>query len=130
RLMHLTEGTKKINGDNYICYWEDIVDQDAHKWIVSLNININVNQNKKSYSEKHVEKGYKFYRIKSALKTAGFKKIDIYKSFTFKKGNKTNDRVHFVALKRDYKKNIIKQSTIKISWLISKPFILNIFNSR
>lgn len=123
RLMDLNEGTNKIKGDDYTCYWRDIVDKKNKKWIVELNIYMDVEGDIKSFSEKHIETSYPIKKIREGLLKSGFTHVDYYRSFTFRKGKSKNNRIHFVALKQPPKINKPKQILVRTKWNIISPFI-------
>ncbi|MGM0445953.1 MAG: class I SAM-dependent DNA methyltransferase [Bacillota bacterium] len=125
RLMELNEGTNKIDGKNYTCYWKDIVDKEQQEWIIELNIYLENNGELENFTERHIEKGYSIKDIEEGLSKAGFLYIDHYRSFTFKKGDPHNDRLHFVALKKDPEIKKIKQIFLKFKWNIVSLFISN-----
>src|SRR6056297_99220 len=123
RLMDINEGTNKIEGEDYTCYWRYIIDRECKRWIVELNIYLDRGENIENFTEEHIETSYSLKKIKEGLKQAGFKKVDIYKSFTFRTGKPKNNRIHFVALKEKPKENFIKELFIKFKWNIISPFI-------
>jgi len=125
RLMDLNEGTKKIDGKNYTCYWKDIVDKERQEWIIELNIYLENNGDLENFTERHIETGYSIKDIKDGLSKAGFEYVDYYRSFTFKKGDPYDDRIHFVACKNTPKINKIKQLFLNIKWNIVSLFISN-----
>lgn len=125
RLMDLEEGTKKVDGKNYTCYWKDIVDKEQNEWIVELNIYLDIDDELENFTERHIEKGYPLKDIKEGLLKAGFEFVDHYRSFTFKKGDPKNDRIHFVAFKKKPKMSKFKQLFLKIKWNIISLFISN-----
>lgn len=123
RLMDMKEGTKSIKGEDYTCYWKDIIDRDKKQWIVELDIYMNKKGEIKNFTEKHIETSYSLKNIKRALKIAGFEYIDFYRSFTFKKGDSKNDRIHFIACKKEPEVRKIKQVFLTVKWNILSPFI-------
>ncbi|MFO7814211.1 MAG: class I SAM-dependent methyltransferase [Halanaerobiales bacterium] len=123
RLMDIGEGRKKLTGDNYTCYWKDIVDKENGKWIVELNIYLNRDDEIKNFTETHVETSYPLDKIKKGLLNTGFQHVDYFRSFTFNKGDPKNDRIHFVALKQKPEVSYLKQIMTKIKWNIISPFI-------
>ncbi|HMA60740.1 MAG TPA: methyltransferase domain-containing protein [Halanaerobiales bacterium] len=123
RLMDISEGTNKIEGDDYTCYWRDIVDREKKEWIVELNIYLDRGENIENFTEKHVETSYSLKKIKEALLEAGFKHVDYYKSFTFRSGKPQNNRIHFAAMKKKPESKSIKNFLIKLKWNLISPFI-------
>jgi len=125
RLMDIAEGTKKLEGDFYTCYWRDIVDQENEEWIVELNIYLDQNDELENFTETHVETSYPLKKIKEGLLNIGFKQVDYYRSFTFSKGESKNDRVHFVALKQKPEVSRFGQLVTRIKWGFISLFISN-----
>ncbi|MBS3811506.1 MAG: class I SAM-dependent methyltransferase [Halanaerobiales bacterium] len=126
RLSEIKEGTRKVNGDDYTCFWKDIVKSESREWIVELEIYFENKEEDNNFSERHVEKGYQLRDIEAGLFEVGFKHVDFYKSFTFKKGRAKNNRVHFVALKNEYVNRYLKRELIKLKWNLLRLFISNI----
>jgi len=125
RLMDIVEGTKKLEGDFYTCYWRDIVDEEKEQWIVELNIYLDKEDEIENFTETHVETSYPLEKIKKELLNIGFHQVDYYRSFTFRKGDSKNDRVHFVALKQKPKVSSFRQILTRIKWGIISLFISN-----
>ena len=125
RLMDIVEGTKKLEGDFYTCYWRDIVDEENEQWIVELNIYLDKEDEIENFTETHVETSYPLEKIKKELLNIGFHQVDYYRSFTFSKGDSKNDRVHFVALKQKPKVSSFRQILTRIKWGIISLFISN-----
>lgn len=123
RLMDINEGTNKIEGEDYTCYWRDIVDREKREWIVELNIYLDRGQSIENFTEKHVETSYSLSKIKEGLLKVGFKHIDYYKSFTFRSGKPKNNRIYFVALKEKPTIKLFKKFLIKLKWNLISPFI-------
>lgn len=125
RLMDIVEGTKKIEGDFYTCYWRDIVDEENEEWIIELNIYLDRGDETENFTETHVETSYPLEKIKKALLNIGFQQVDYYNSFTFSKGDPKNNRIHFVALKQKAEVSYFRQIITKIKWGIISLFISN-----
>ena len=123
RLMDIGEGTKKIEGKDYTCYWRDIIEREEQKWVVELDIYFDRDQEIENFSEKHVETSYSLNKIKEGLLEVGFKHVDIYNSFTFRTGKPQNDRIHFVALKDKPQVNKFKRFLLKTKWNLISPFL-------
>lgn len=125
RLMDIVEGTKKLQGDFYTCYWKDIVDEENEEWIVELNILLDKGDEIENFKETHVETSYPLEKIKKGLLNVGFQHVDYYRSFTFSKGDPKNDRIYFVALKQKPEVSYFKQIITRIKWSIISLFFSN-----
>ncbi len=125
RLMDIVEGTKKLQGAFYTCYWEDTVDKKNEKWIVELNIYLDRGNEIENFTETHIETSYPLEKIKKGLLNIGFQQVDYYRSFTFKKGDPKNNRIYFVALKQKPNVNFCKQIITRIKWGIISLFLTN-----
>lgn len=96
RLMSIEPGTLLLNGDNYSCFWKDIIDKENKIWQVDLKIYFD-NDRINFSREVHQETSYPIQDILAGLKWAGFKEIDVFKAYTFKRGKDSDNRVYFVA---------------------------------
>lgn len=97
RLMSIEPGTTILNGENYTCIWEDIVNKEKKLWQVRLKI---YHKDTGEYHEEfHQETGYKIAELREALQEAGFQDVDIYNAYTFTAASDNDNRVYFVALK-------------------------------
>ncbi|MFP4017589.1 MAG: class I SAM-dependent DNA methyltransferase [Halanaerobiales bacterium] len=97
RLMSIKPGTTIINGENYSCVWEDIIDKSNKLWKVRLKIYHK--DTAEYYEELHQETGYKIDDVKDLLKDAGFRYIDVYSAYTFSRAGEKDNRIYFVAFK-------------------------------
>lgn len=116
RLMSIEPGATILNGENYSCIWEDIVEEEKKLWQVKLKI---YHKDTGEYFEEfHQETGYNIEELKKALKETGFKHIDIYNAYTFKRASDNDNRIYFVVLK-DRKKAVRKpvlKSVKNLKW--------------
>ena len=96
RIKTIEEKSFVIEGENYDCFWEDIVTAKENLWQVKLKICPD-NEHLPCFEESHSERGYKIKTILRLLKNSGFKAVDVYKAFTFAEGNNNNDRLYFAA---------------------------------
>jgi len=96
RIKTIEEKSFVIEGDNYDCFWEDIVKEKENLWQVKLKICPD-NEELPCFEESHNERGYKIKTILRLLKNSGFKSIDVYNAFSFAKGRNNSDRLYFAA---------------------------------
>ena len=97
RLMSIEPGTTILNGEDYTCIWEDIVNKEEKLWQVKLKI---YHKDTGEYHEEfHQETGYKIADLKEGLKEAGFQDMDVYNAYTFTEASDSDNRIYFVALK-------------------------------
>lgn len=97
RLMSIEPGTTILNGEDYTCIWEDIVNEEKKLWQVKLKI---YHKDTGEYHEEfHQEKGYKIADLKGALKEAEFEDIAVFNAYTFTEATDNDNRIYFVALK-------------------------------
>lgn len=97
RLMSIEPGTTILNGEDYTCIWEDIVNEEKKLWQVKLKI---YHKDTEEYHEEfHQEKGYKIADLKGALKEAEFEDIAVFNAYTFTEATDNDNRIYFVALK-------------------------------
>lgn len=95
--MSIEPGTTILNGEDYTCIWEDIVNKEKKLWQVRLKI---YHKDTGEYHEEfHQETGYKIAELREALQEAGFQDVDIYNAYTFTAASDNDNRVYFVALK-------------------------------
>ena len=125
RLMSIEPGTMLLKGDDYSCFWEDIIDKENKIWKVKLKIYFGDNR-VDFYKEIHKETSYPIRDIIAALKWAGFTEVEVFSAYTFNRGKEKDNRVYFVASKGLLKKNIksINKLGKKFKWKIIKTFIL------
>lgn len=124
RLLSINEGTMLLTGDNYSCFWQDIVDEENKIWKVKLKIYFD--ENKIDFKkEVHKETSYPIKDVIVALKWAGFKEIEVFNAYTFDKAKENNNRVYFIAGKKLLKKNnFMEKITKKTKWKILKLFAI------
>ena len=125
RLMSIEPGTTLLNGEDYTCFWRDIIDEDNKKWKVKLKIYFN-DDTTNYYEELHQETSYPLEKVYRALEDTGFEFIKIFKAYTFIQGNDQDNRVYFVAFKDDShvkKRSFVKRMKELVKWRISKIFL-------
>lgn len=125
RLMSIEPGTMLLKGDDYSCFWEDIIDKENKIWKVKLKIYFGENR-VNYYKEVHKETSYPIRDVIAALKWAGFTEVEVFSAYTFNKAKESDNRVYFVASKGLLKKNnkLINQLGKRFKWQIIKTFIL------
>ncbi|HKL76240.1 MAG TPA: class I SAM-dependent methyltransferase [Halanaerobiales bacterium] len=125
RLMNINSGTMLLKGENYSCFWQDIIDKENRIWKVKLKIYFGENR-VNYYEEVHKETSYPIQDIIAALKWAGFSEVEVFSAYTFNKAKESDNRVYFVASKGLLKKNnkLLNQLSKKFKWNIIKTFIL------
>ena len=125
RLMSIDPGTMLLNGDNYSCFWEDIIDKENKVWKVKLKIYFDDNK-VDFYQEIHKETSYPISDVITALKWAGFKKIEVFSAYTFNRGKESDNRIYFVATKNLLKQNkkTIEKIGKKFKWKLINIFFL------
>ncbi|MGM0438476.1 MAG: class I SAM-dependent DNA methyltransferase [Bacillota bacterium] len=125
RLMSIEPGTMLLKGDDYSCFWEDIIDKEKKIWKVKLKIYFGKNR-VNYHKEVHKETSYPIRDIIAALKWAGFTEVEVFSAYTFNKAKESDNRVYFVASKGLLKKNnkLINQLGKRFKWQIIKTFIL------
>ncbi|MEJ6952383.1 class I SAM-dependent DNA methyltransferase [Natronospora cellulosivora (SeqCode)] len=123
RLMSIKEGTTVLNGDNYSCIWEDIVDKTNGLWKVKLKIYL---YDKGDYFEEfHQERGYPIRDVIQSLKKVGFKQVDVYNAYTFKKAKEKDNRIYYVAFleeRKNYEKPVFLKTAKHMKWKVRKIF--------
>lgn len=95
RLAGMKPGTTTFQEDDFLCYWQDIVDSEEAIWTVRLLIQ--KRNDNGYYEETHVEKGYNPYRIVESLEKAGFGSVFFYKANYLTEGRPSDNRVYFLA---------------------------------
>lgn len=124
RLMSIKPGTTMFSGENYTCFWEDIIDRGKKRWQVRLKIYLDGDENR-YFEEFHEETGYATGQIVQFLNEAGFQYIDVYNAYTFDRGSDDDNRLYFVAFKdpaRVKKKSDLKKFLKKIRWRVKGFF--------
>lgn len=96
RIRTIEEKSFVIEGDNYECFWEDVVKAKENLWQVKLKICPD-NEDLPCFEETHSERGYKINTILRLLKNSGFKAVDVYNAFSFAEGRNNSDRLYFTA---------------------------------
>ncbi len=125
RLMSIKPGTTMFTGDDYTCFWQDIIQNKEKKWQVKLKIYFD--DNARYYEELHEETSYSLNKVKNKLIETGFKYVQIYSAYTFEKGSEEDNRVYFVALKEtftDQNKNLFTNFKYKYKWKLKKLLYL------
>lgn len=125
RLMGIEPGTMLLKGDDYSCFWEDIIDKENKIWKVKLKIYFG-DEKVNFHEEVHKETSYYIKDIIAALKWAGFTEVEVFSAYTFNLAKESDNRVYFVASKGLLKKNniVINNMVKKFKWFIIKSFIL------
>ena len=122
RLMSIEPGTTILNGEDYTCIWEDIVNKEEKLWQVKLKI---YHKDTGEYHEEfHQETGYKIADLKEGLKEAGFQDMDVYNAYTFTEASDSDNRIYFVALK-NRKGAVVRpvlRSVKNLKWGIKKIY--------
>lgn len=121
RLMSIEPGTTMFTGDNYTCFWQDIVDKKNKKWQVRLKIYFDDNDS--SFEEFHQETGYPVEWVTRALYEVGFEYIDIYKAFTFNSGNDNDNRLYYIVFKDSSvakDTSFLKKASSRFKWKFMK----------
>ncbi|MFN2362740.1 MAG: class I SAM-dependent methyltransferase [Halarsenatibacteraceae bacterium] len=95
RLARIKPGTTTFQEDDFLCYWQDIVQPEEAIW--KVNLMIQKKNESGCYEETHVEKGYNPYRIVESLKAAGFKSVFFYRANYLIQGKPSDDRIYFLA---------------------------------
>lgn len=96
RIKSIEEKKIMLEGKDYSCLWEDIVNSKEAIWQVRLQISPD-NPDLPAFEELHTEKGYKIELIKKLLHQSGFGGVDVYRAFNLFKANDKVDRIYFVA---------------------------------
>ncbi|MFW6001176.1 MAG: class I SAM-dependent DNA methyltransferase [Halanaerobium sp.] len=96
RINTIEEKKLVLEGEEYSCFWEDIVEKDNDLWKVRLQICPD-NDKDPCYEEMHIERGYTIETIKDLLYKSGFKSVDVYRAFSLDKGSNKSDRLYFIA---------------------------------
>lgn len=124
RLMSITPGTSMLNGENYTCFWEDIINKEEERWQVRLKIYLD-NEND-YYEEFHEETAYPRKDIINALREVGFQHIDCFNAYTFERGSDHDNRLYYIAFKKATsarKKGRVVKTLKKIKWRFLHLFI-------
>ena len=113
RLAGIKPGTITFQEDDFLCYWQDIVEPEESIWKVKLII-----QKKNDsgyYKETHVEKGYNPYKIKASLIDAGFESVFFYRANYLIEGSPSDNRIYFLAFPgKVMKPGIVKELYYKL----------------
>ncbi len=120
RLMSIEPGTTVFKGDGYTCFWEDIIDKGRMIWKVKLKIYLDDDETE-CYQEIHQETGYKTKRVRKLLYDTGFSQVQIYKAFTFDKGNDKDNRLYYIVFKSGkvkQKNSVFYKLKNKIKWKV------------
>jgi SAM-dependent methyltransferase len=96
RINTIEEKKLVLEGEDYSCFWEDIVEKEDDLWKVRLQICPD-NDKAPCYEEMHIERGYKIETIIDLLNQSGFKSVDVYRAFSLDKGSNKSDRLYFIA---------------------------------
>ncbi len=119
RLMSIEPGTTMFKGDNYTCFWQDLIDREKNRWKVKLKIYLDENLNN-HYQELHIETSYPLEQIKEFLYKMGFSEVHCYNAYTFKKASEKNNRVYFVCFKKKVEIDTIKKIGTLVKWKLIK----------
>ena len=125
RLMSIEPGTSMFTGDNYTCFWKDIVKPEAKKWRVKLKIHFDDSDD--YYEEVHEETGYPLSEVREILMRTGFEYVKIFRAYTFEKGSEKDNRVYFVVLKNSSifdKRNILANLKYRLKWKLKRNICL------
>ncbi|MGM0413989.1 MAG: class I SAM-dependent DNA methyltransferase [Bacillota bacterium] len=95
RLAGIKPGTTTFQEEDFLCYWQDIVDPEKAIW--QVNLMIQKKDETDCYEETHVEKGYNPYTIVESLKNTGFASVFYYRANYLIKGRPADDRIYFLA---------------------------------
>jgi len=120
RLMSIEPGVTVFDGDNYTCFWEDIIDPENLIWKVKLKIYFSDDETR-YFEEIHKERGYKKENIKNLLYDSGFSDVKVYKAFTFNKGEDSDNRLYYIVFKNDTKDRrftVVNRFKKKIKWKV------------
>jgi SAM-dependent methyltransferase len=96
RIHTIEEKKLVLEGEDYSCFWEDIVKAEENLWQVKLKICPD-NEQLPCFEEFHNERGYNIKTILRLLKDSGFKAVDVYNAFSFADGKNNSDRLYFAA---------------------------------
>ena len=125
RLMSIEPGTTLLNGEDYTCFWRDIIDEENTKWKVKLKIYFD-DDTTNYFEELHEETSYPLEKVYRALEDTGFEFVKIFKAYTFVQGNDQDNRVYFVAFKNGShvkKRSFVKRMKELVKWRITKLFL-------
>jgi len=125
RLRSIKPGTSMFTGDNYTCFWKDIVKPESNKWQVKLKIHFD--DNDEYYEEVHEETSYPLNDVRKILLKIGFEYVKIFRAYTFEKGSEKDNRVYFVVLKNSSiinKKNLLTNLKYRFKWKLKKNIFL------
>jgi len=118
RINTIEEKKFVLEGKNYTCFWEDIIDLKQTTWKVQLKIYFNDDQSQ-YFEEIHKETGYKKEDIISLLTSVGFSKVKVYKAFTFDEGKDSDNRLYYVVCKnnlQEKKLSLLNRFKKKVKW--------------
>ena len=107
RLASIKPGTITFQEDDFLCYWQDIVEPDESIW--KVNLLIQKRNDSGYYEETHVEKGYDPYKIVESLKSAGFESVFFYRANYLIEGRPSDNRVYFLAFPEKVAKPGLKE---------------------
>lgn len=124
RLMSIEPGTAVFEGDNYTCFWEDIIDKKEKRWQVKLKIYFD-QEGVKPHKEFHEETAYPRNKVVQGLKDAGFNYVDVFNAYTFEEGCNKDNRLYYVAFKKNIRDNnsLIKKIGHRFKWRVKRIFI-------
>lgn len=117
RLMSIEPGTTMIKGDEYTCFWEDIIIERKNLWEVKLKIYFD--DGNKYYQEVHRETAYQKEEILEKLNEAGFEKVEVFRAYTFKEGDDDDNRLYYICFRDEevfYRASPVKKVKKKIKW--------------
>ncbi|MFW6377992.1 MAG: class I SAM-dependent DNA methyltransferase [Bacillota bacterium] len=123
RLAGIKPGTTTFKEDDFLCYWQDIVNPEEAIW--KVNLLIQKKNESGCYEETHVEKGYNPYQIAECLKEAGFKSVFYYRANYLIKGRPSDDRVYFLAFPDQVRKpGLITKAYYKLKLLYLRKILI------
>ena len=124
RLMSIEPGTAVFEGDDYTCFWEDVINREDQTWQVKLKIYFD-QDGVNSHKELHQETAYPRDRVIEGLRQTGFKQIDVYDAYTFETGKDSDNRLYYVVFKNteSNKYNFFEKVSYRIKWRVKRIFI-------
>ena len=85
------------DGDDIFYSWENKYYKEKKLSDMYLNFFVKEKHGYRRFSERHLQRAYKQYEIKNALKKAGFTDIKTYEYLTFNEPSNKSQRIIFVA---------------------------------
>ncbi len=98
KLSHIIGSNTFIRNEDKTFYtWENRFLKNLKISDMYLNFFVKEGKRYRRFSERHLQRAYSADEIKSILKKAGFSKITLYDSFSYKKPTKKSQRIVFAA---------------------------------